>query len=90
MALSRYSIEIKKAGKDVGQGVAKRLIQLLVEGQLKDLRIDAFSDFRSTLLTRQNLNNNLIFDVKHRSEAEMEVDPNAQQHEVRLEPSGIT
>ncbi|KAK4905604.1 hypothetical protein LTR49_025115 [Elasticomyces elasticus] len=88
MILFRYAIKIKKGGRDVPRGLAKRLIQLLVEGLLKDMHINAVSDFRSTLIFRTTLNDELNFNVTYQAEGETEAEDDAAQYQVMLEPSG--
>ncbi|TKA66196.1 hypothetical protein B0A55_11757, partial [Friedmanniomyces simplex] len=88
MTLFRYAIKIKKGGRDVPRGLAKRLIQLLIEGRLKDMHIDAVSDFRSTLISRKALNDELSFNVTYQAEGETEAEDDAPQYQVMLEPSG--
>ncbi|KAK6440392.1 hypothetical protein LTR95_003383 [Oleoguttula sp. CCFEE 5521] len=88
MTLYRYTVGVKKGGKDVSRGLMKRVIQLLIEGQLKHMRIDAVSDFRSTLISRKSLNDDLNFDIIYRAEESSEPEDDATQYQVLLEPSG--
>jgi len=86
--LFRYAVKIKRVGKDVPQGLMKRVIQLLIERHLKDVHIDAASDFRSTLISRQSLNDDLNFSVTYRAEGETEPEDDGPHYQVTLEPSG--
>ncbi|KAK6431186.1 hypothetical protein LTR95_012654 [Oleoguttula sp. CCFEE 5521] len=86
--LCRYAVSVKKGGKDAPRGLMKRIIQLLVECQLKDIHLDAVSDFRSTLIFRRSLNDDLNFNVVYRAEGEFEPEDDAPQYQVLLEPSG--
>lgn len=88
MTLFRYAMKIRKGGKDVPRGLMKRLIQLLFEGQLEDMHIDAVSDFRPILISRQSLNDDLNFNVTYQAEGEIETEDDAPQYQVTLEPSG--
>ena len=87
MTLFRYEIRIKKEGKDVPTALAKRLVQLLIEGQLRDMHIDAVTDFRSTLIARQSLNDDLSFNVIYQAEGESEPEDDALQYQITLEPN---
>ncbi|OQN95238.1 hypothetical protein B0A48_18630 [Cryoendolithus antarcticus] len=88
MTFYRFAVSVNKRGKDVSRGLTKRVIQLLIEGQLKDMHIDAVSDFRSTLISRQSLNDDLNFNIMYRAEAEFEPEDDAPQYQGLLEPSG--
>ena len=88
MTLFSYTIKIRQRGKDVSRGLLKRLIQLLIEGQLKDMHVDAVSDFRHTLISRQSLNDDLSFKVTYRAEEKTEPEDDAPEYQATLERSG--
>lgn len=52
------------------------------------MHIDAVSDFRSTLISRRRLNDQLNLDVIYLAEGESETEVNAPQYHVLLEPTG--
>lgn len=88
MTLYRYAIKVKKNNKETARNMAKRIIQQLIQDKLKELDIDAVSDFRSTLFARQKLEDNLTFEIVYRAEGEDEPDDDAPVYQVTLEFTG--
>nr|POF12669.1 protein argonaute 18 [Quercus suber] len=88
LTVFRYAVKVTRNSKEASKALAKRVIQLLIEDHLKDMKIDAVSDFRSTLITRQRLDGDLKFDVVYRAELETEPEDDAPQFQVALEHTG--
>ena len=92
LTLYRYSIEISSEGlgRAPAGKKAKRIVQLLLDEHLQPHRHDVATDFRSTLISRNDLE---IWEegylVTYRAEDEDDPAPNAKQYRVRLHSTGM-
>jgi hypothetical protein len=84
----RYDAKIKSGKKDAPRGVAKRILELLISDHINLLNIDAVSDMRSTVITRQSLDDSLNYRVLYRAEGETHPEDNAMTYDVALTLSG--
>ena len=92
LILYRYSIEISSDG--VGRAPAgkkaKRVVQLLLEEHLQLLKNDIATDFRSTMISRNDIEvEEDGYLVTYRAEDEDDPAPNAKQYRVRLQATGV-
>ena len=86
LVLYRYSIDIKPEG--VGKK-AKRIMQLLLEEHFQPLRSDVATDFKSNLISRNDLEiEKEIYLVTYRADDEDEPAPNAKQYRIQLQSTG--
>ena len=92
LTLYRYNIEISSDGvgrAPVGKK-AKRVVQLLLEEHLQLYQSDIATDFRSTLVSRNDIE---VWEegylVTYRAEDEDDPAPNAKQYRVRLHSTGL-
>ncbi|KAL8792281.1 MAG: hypothetical protein Q9195_005160 [Heterodermia aff. obscurata] len=92
LVLYRYSIEISpgEAGRvPVGKKV-KRIVQLLLEEHFQPRRSDIATDFKSNLISRNDLEiEEESYQVTYRADDEDEAAPNARQYRVRLQSTGL-
>ena len=92
LVLFRYSIEISSegVGRTPAGKKAKRVVQLLLEEHLQPYQNDIVTDFRSNLISRNELE---IWEegylVTYRAEDEDDPAPNAKQYRVRLHSTGL-
>ena len=92
LTLYRYSIEIISdgGGRAPAGKKAKRIVQLLLEEHLQHFQNDIATDFRSTMISRNDIElegNGYL--VTYRAEEEDDPGPNAKQYRVRLQATGV-
>ena len=90
LALHRYDVQVTNASRQqqLLKGVVKRVIELLIEEH--DLEPNVVSDFRSTILLREELDlppDN--YSVRYRELEEEEPPQNAYVYTVRLQHTGL-
>ena len=92
LTLYRYSIEISSdgAGRVPTGKKAKRVVQLLLEEHLQLYRNDVATDFRSTMISRSDIEvEGDGYLVTYRAENEDDPALNAKQYRVRLQATGV-
>lgn len=92
LTLYRYSIEITSdgGGKIPTGKKAKRIVQLLLEEHLQIYRNDIATDFKSNLISRNDIEvEGDGYPVTYRAEDEDDPAPNANQYRVRLQATGV-
>ena len=90
LELYRYNVDIKPddRGKVPVGKKAKRIVQLLLEDHLFPHGHEIASDYRSTLISRRELQLEDEYLVAYRAEGEDEPGPNATNHRIRIQSTG--
>lgn len=92
LTLYCYSVEISPDGAGTAPAgkMAKRIVQLLLEEHLQLYRNDVATNFRSTVISRNDIEvEGDGYLVTYRAENEDNPAPNAKQYRVRLQATGV-